>query len=124
MAIGLIVNKLIEEKKVRKIELSNCLGIARNTLDDYLSEKTYMTSDKIEKLATFFGVTVSYLFGESNKSVELQLNEYKKEVDRLNEIITREKINKSHIFLAVPIDDDEFLDLRDMKDKVIRVLSK
>ena len=123
MAIGLILSNLIEEKKIKKTELSNYLDIARNTLDDYLSERTYMTSDKIEKIAAFFGVTVSFLFGESNKSMEEQLKDCKKEIDRLNEIISIGK-NES-MFLAIPINTaKEFLDLREMKDKVIRVLSK
>jgi len=63
------------------------------------------------------------LFGESNKSMEEQLKDCKKEIDRLNEIISIGK-NES-MFLAIPIDTaKEFLDLSEMKDKVIRVLSK
>jgi transcriptional regulator with XRE-family HTH domain len=64
MSIGLKFTKLIEKKNVRKTELSKFLGVARNTLDDYLSEKTYMTTDKVEKIAKYFKVPVGYFFDE------------------------------------------------------------
>jgi transcriptional regulator with XRE-family HTH domain len=62
MSIGFIISKLIEDKNVKKTQLSKYLDVARNTLDDYLSEKTYMTTEKLEKTAKFFGVPVSYFF--------------------------------------------------------------
>lgn len=66
MSISLIIKDLMKKKKVKKIRLSEHLGIARNTLDDYLAERTYLTSDKIEKLADYLEVPVSYLFGETS----------------------------------------------------------
>jgi transcriptional regulator with XRE-family HTH domain len=64
MNIGLKVNELIEKKKVRKIELAKYLDIARNTLDDYLSEKTYMTTNTLEKVAKFFDTSIGYFFDD------------------------------------------------------------
>jgi transcriptional regulator with XRE-family HTH domain len=126
MSIGLKINELMESRGVRKTELSKYLNVARNTLDDYLVEKTYMTSDKIEKTAKFFEIPVGYFFGEVSKSgdnTEL-VDELKREIERLKKIIAQNNIKSSQIFLALPMDDDEFLDLREMKDKVIRILSK
>jgi hypothetical protein len=40
--------------------------VARNTLDDYLYEKTCMATDTLEKLARFFKVPVSYFFDENS----------------------------------------------------------
>jgi transcriptional regulator with XRE-family HTH domain len=65
MGIGLVLSKLIEGKKVKKIELAKYLDVARNTLDDYLSEKTYMTTEKLEKVAKFFKVPISCFFDDS-----------------------------------------------------------
>jgi hypothetical protein len=39
--IYLIISELINLKKVKKIELAQYLDVARNTLDDYLSGKTF-----------------------------------------------------------------------------------
>ncbi|MDR0385496.1 MAG: helix-turn-helix domain-containing protein [Prevotellaceae bacterium] len=84
MAVGFKMSKLIEDRDVRKIELSKHLGVARNTLDDYLSEKTYMTSDKIEKVAKFFNVPVGYFFDESPQAT---INKELTTEDRLLSII-------------------------------------
>jgi transcriptional regulator with XRE-family HTH domain len=64
MSIDLNIRKLIEEKKVRKVELAKYLDVARNTLDDYLSGRTYMTTDKLSKLSKFFDVPVGYFFDD------------------------------------------------------------
>jgi transcriptional regulator with XRE-family HTH domain len=65
MNIGLILSKLIEDRNVKKTQLAKYLDVARNTLDDYLSERTYMTTEKLEKVANFFKVPVSYFFEDT-----------------------------------------------------------
>ncbi len=124
--IGETLTKLIEEKNATKTDVAKHIAVARNTLDDYLAGRTFMTSDKIEKIAQYFNVSISYLFGESNTdaiSIQ-QVNAYEREIKRLNELIRSENKQHSHLFLAIPISDDEFLDLREMKDKIIKVLKK
>jgi transcriptional regulator with XRE-family HTH domain len=65
MHIGLIVDKLRHERKVKKITLYNHLGITKNTLNDYLTEKTNMTFETVQKIADFFKVPISYFFEDS-----------------------------------------------------------
>jgi transcriptional regulator with XRE-family HTH domain len=74
MSIGLNITKLMEEKNVRKIDLSRYLKVARNTLNDYLEERTFMTTDTLEKLAKFFNVSVGYFFNEENTSPCASIN--------------------------------------------------
>jgi transcriptional regulator with XRE-family HTH domain len=66
MNIGLILSRLIEDRNVRKTQLAKYLDVARNTLDDYLSERTYMTTEKLEKAAKFFNVPIGYFFEETS----------------------------------------------------------
>lgn len=77
--------QLLSETGKTKTSLCNHLGIARTTLDDYLSGTTYMTSDKIEKAAEFFGVSVGYLFGE--QSSKTSLSEIKKLMKKQQELL-------------------------------------
>ena len=69
-----MLSSLINERKVSKTDFALYLGISRSALNDYLNDKTFMTSDKIVKTATFFGVSVGYLFGES-KETDVSLRE-------------------------------------------------
>jgi transcriptional regulator with XRE-family HTH domain len=101
MNIGLILSDLIEKKKVRKTELARYLDVARNTLDDYLFERTYMTTEKLEKVADFFKVPVAYFFeekpkgsitqeGEGNTASiygNISLSDCQKEVEHLRELL-------------------------------------
>ncbi len=124
MELGQVVRQLMEEQNVKKTELANYLGIARNTLDDYLSGKTFMTSEKIEKVSIYFKKPISYLFGETNNEQEnlTKILEYEEEIKRLKNQSSDN--TTSQLFIAVPIDSDEFLDLREMKDKIIKVLKR
>jgi hypothetical protein len=86
MRIGIILSKLIGERKVKKTELAKFLNVARNTLDDYLSENTYMTTDTLELVADFFKVPVSYFFDEnSDKIVQSGKNNQVGKVNVINE---------------------------------------
>lgn len=69
MGIGLILSRLIEDKNVKKTQLAKHLDVARNTLDDYLSERTYMTTEKLEKVANFFKLPISYFFEDTNGNI-------------------------------------------------------
>lgn len=62
--LGKNLEKLIQERKANKTAFCKYLEISRTTLQEYLNENTYMTSDKIVKTSVYFGVTVASLFGE------------------------------------------------------------
>ncbi len=51
-----IISRLLHERKISKTEFANYLGIARSTLNDYLTGKTLMTTERIQQTAKFFNV--------------------------------------------------------------------
>ena len=68
------------DSKTTKKQFAEYLGITRATLDDYLTGKTCMTSDKIEKSAAYFGVSVGYLFGELSGAPSPVITEQEKTI--------------------------------------------
>jgi len=68
MYIGLIIEQLLSERKVKKISLYNHLGIAKNTLNDYLVGKTSMTVETLQKIADFFNVPIYFFFDDKHLS--------------------------------------------------------
>ncbi len=88
--LGNNLEKLIKERKANKSDLCRYLEISRNTLQEYLSENTFMTSDKIVKTAVYFGVSVASLFGEEEDNYaslrDMLLNQ-QKQLNELNRII-------------------------------------
>ena len=86
------IENLLYERKITKTELARYLNTSRSTFDDYLSEKTQMPADKIQKIAAFFGVSVGYLFGEcsqaSNETKSLQELIFEQQ-KQINEIVNQ-----------------------------------
>ena len=109
------LSKLVNDSKFSKTDICSKCGFTRPTLDNALAGADVKIST-ITSLAKFFNVSIGYFFDEENNNeLLIELDKCKKEIQELK---------SSHIFLAVPINNDEFLDLREMKDKVIRILSK
>ncbi|GHT34511.1 hypothetical protein FACS189434_10790 [Bacteroidia bacterium] len=73
--INRAISDLLREQKKTKTDFADALGIARNTLNNYLSGETLMTSDKIIIAAKYFGVSVGYLFGEIANEKEKSISE-------------------------------------------------
>ena len=127
--MNLLKIKGLAEKRIGGIKkLATDINMSEANLHRCLNVNKIQATD-LEKIATIFNVSVGYFFDEvaldeKRDDLLIELNKYKKEVERLREIINSEKTSKSGVFLALPLDDDEFIDLREMKDKVIRILSK
>ena len=88
--LGKNLDKIIRERKANKSDLCRYLEISRNTLQEYLSENTYMTSDKIVKTAVYFGVSVASLFGEvedNYSSLRDMLVTQQKQINEMSEQI-------------------------------------
>ena len=118
------LEKLMLENKLSKTDICSKCGFTRPTLNSVLSGADVKISTIIS-LADFFNVSVGYFFDEDDsKNLSNELEICKKEIRRLKEIINTEDSDDSHLFLAIPINSDEFLDLREMKDKIIKVLKK
>lgn len=65
-----IMNRLKElrkEKKVSQKEIADFLGISEKTISRWENSENTIKSDKAQKLADFFGVSVGYLLGFSSE---------------------------------------------------------
>ena len=90
--LGKNLETLIRERKANKSDLCRYLDISRNTLQEYLSENTFMTSDKIVKTAVYFGVSVASLFGEvedNYSSLRDMLVVQQKQINEINELLKK-----------------------------------
>jgi len=117
------LERLIEESKLSKQVICKECNFTRPTLNNALLGGDIKIST-LKSLSDFFKVSVGYFFDEAeNKELSNELAECKKEIQRLNDIISYGK--NETMFLAIPIDTaKEFLDLSEMRDKIIRVLGK
>jgi transcriptional regulator with XRE-family HTH domain len=66
--IGLKINELLSKKTLTKKQLAEKLGIARNTLDDYINGVTSIRVDDLLILAQAFQVPVDCFFENSGLS--------------------------------------------------------
>lgn len=56
------IKSLMAEKNLTYDVLSDEVGITRQTLRNYLTEKSKVDVVTLEKIASFFGVSISYFF--------------------------------------------------------------
>ena len=98
MSISLKINDLIFKQKVKKKDFYAYLGISKQTLEDYLNEKTSMTVATLEKVATYFKVPIGYFLEDgavninngiglvgSNNSGNITLSQQQREVEMLRQ---------------------------------------
>lgn len=128
-----IVNVLIMNLlKIKRLAESRVGGIKKLASDIGMSEANMhrcinanrMQGTDLEKIANIFKVPVGFFFDEVEESEDYikLINNLKEEIERLKNSTAKDRNDSSSIFLAIPIDSDEFLDLREMKDKIIKVL--
>ncbi len=92
---GKNLEKLIRDRKTSKTNFAAYLVVSRSTLDDYLNEVTFMPSDKIEKTAIYFNVTVGFLFGEDQSGQQINLSLEQQLAKMSNQLIEQtELLNK------------------------------
>ena len=58
------LRRLMEQKGVSRQDLSNVLGVSYFTISDWVNGKKYPRMDKVEMLATYFGILKSDLIEE------------------------------------------------------------
>lgn len=118
------IKELTEKRNGGLKKLAADINMSEANLHRCINANKIQATD-LENIARIYNVPVGYFFDEvDTPDLASELDKCRKEIDRLNGIINLEKKATSGVFLALPLDDDEFLDLRDMKDKVIRILSK
>lgn len=91
------IKRLMDAKNVNSSEVCKALGIKQNTFSNWINAKIYPRIDKIEKLASYFGVTKSDLVEEHpvfvvNDLRGVILTEEEKEViEKLREMPQQER---------------------------------
>ena len=82
--IGLKISDLIRKNKKTKIYVAEKLCTTRQTLDDYIKEKTSITVDKLYILAEIFNIHVSEFFVDDkideSTGIDKAFNNLKKEI--------------------------------------------
>lgn len=121
------LNELISTSKLNKVQIAEKCGVSRTTLDNVLAGADAKIST-IESLSRVLGVSVGYLFGDSEDVLDTSISEsgelefYKKEVERLQSILCNQR-KSTKVVVELEVDDDEFIKMG-LKDKVIQVLNK
>jgi transcriptional regulator with XRE-family HTH domain len=67
MDIGAKIEQLISKKKLTKKDVSEKLGIARVTLDDYIANNTSITVNKLLIFCRLVGIDVKNFFDDDYK---------------------------------------------------------
>jgi transcriptional regulator with XRE-family HTH domain len=65
--IGERLKFLREEKGLRQSDLANKLGVSQQTISQYEKDVREPDSTMSKKIATFFGVSIDYLYGNSSE---------------------------------------------------------
>lgn len=66
--------KLIKDKGITQYRLSKDIGVSEGHISDWKNGKSSPTSERLVKIAKYFGVTTDYLLGASyEESSEIQM---------------------------------------------------
>lgn len=70
MTIQQRIFEVMHEKHISQAELSKCTGISPSTISDWKRKQMNPSSDKIADISKCLGVSISYLLGVDEESVE------------------------------------------------------
>ncbi|MBD9176733.1 helix-turn-helix domain-containing protein [Paraprevotella clara] len=116
-----LLNRLVSESKLGKLQISELAGISRTTLDNALNGSDIKVST-IENLAKVLGVSTSIFWADESEIRHEDKDFYEKEIQRLQSLLDKQK-RSTKVVVELDVDDDEFIKMG-LKDKVIQVLSK
>ena len=116
-----LLEKLISESKLGKVQLAEKAGISRTTLDNALNGADIKIST-IESLASVLGVSPSIFFGGDSIVDEANLNMYELEIRRLQTLLNNRQMS-TKVIVELDVTQDEFIKMG-LKDKVIQILNK
>ena len=89
MSTGDKILKLMDDKKVSRLELSNTLNINYQTLCKYLQNKRSIPGDILVNIANYFDVTLDYLLDRDGlslmESIDYNHIELANEINKLSE---------------------------------------
>lgn len=115
-----LLNKLVNESKLNKVQIAEMANISRTTLDNALNGADIKIST-IENLAKVLGVSASIFFGGDKISNGSDISVYEQEILRLQSLLDNQK-KSTKVVVELDVTQDEFIKMG-LKDKVIQVLS-
>ncbi len=86
--IGLVISKLIKEKRISKTELANKLNISRQAIYN-LATRDSLTLEEIEQWARAIGVTAQDIIDNSKQGVNVHIDTVKTEDNYLMRYIVQ-----------------------------------
>lgn len=108
--IGQRLSELREQKKCTQKDVSNALNISRQAYGFYEADKRSPDYETLSKLADFFGVSVSYLLGETtSQESNLATGEHKLYHDRIKGYDTLNEEDQRKV--------EEYIELLNLKYK-------
>ena len=72
-----IFDELIKQKGLSAYKVAKDTGISQTTLSDWKRGRSIPKTDKLQKIADYFGVSVDYLLGNEQKEKAPSLDEKK-----------------------------------------------
>lgn len=63
------IRDLREDRDLRQSDLAEATGIDQRTISNYETEKTFPDSYALIRLADFFGVSIDYLVGRTDRDL-------------------------------------------------------
>jgi transcriptional regulator with XRE-family HTH domain len=95
------LKELRKEKKLTQKELAEKINVTKLTISRWERGERVPKSDKAQKLADFFGVSIAHLLGYDDNDFEKQIR-----IDTLNDIIN--KMHTAHVSLLEKTDKEAF----------------
>ena len=68
------IKKLVKIKKLTYKEFANEIGVTEQTVHNWFQNRTKISIDQLEKIASYFEVPVSYFFDESGSNINSVVN--------------------------------------------------
>ena len=62
--------RLLKDRNLKQIELTNHLGVSKNIFTDWKSSRNTSYMKYLPQIAEFFGVSVDYLLGKETSNIE------------------------------------------------------
>ena len=95
------LKELRKEKKLTQKELADKINVSKITVLRWENGESQIKTDKAEKLADFFGVSVGYLLAYDDNDFEKQIR-----IDTLNKLIY--KMHTTYVSLLEKTDKEAF----------------
>ena len=73
---GQKISELIDKRQVSKKNLYNYVGITKAQLDNYIKGVNIPRVDKLESIANFFKLPISYFFDQETDSPEINIGHH------------------------------------------------